>query len=107
MAIGPFKAGDVVRIPLAVTLDGKALPVANPRVQRLILPDQTDASGYPKAMTEAEPGVYYLEVQLFQIGNYLAVIRAELDGTTLEGIEPFNVQQPFGFPRIERYCDGS
>jgi len=107
MALGPFKAGEYVRIPLAVTLDGKALPVANPRVHRLILPDQTDAPGYPQPMVEAEPGVYYLEVQLFQIGNYLVVIRSELNGSTLEGIESFHVQQPFGFPRIERYCDGS
>ena len=107
MALGPFKAGEYVRIPLAVTLDGKALPVANPRVHRLILPDQTDAPGYPQAMTEAEPGVYYLEVQLFRTGNYLVIIRSELNGTTLEDIESFHVQQPFGFPRIERYCDGS
>jgi len=105
MAIGPFKAGDIVRIPLAVTLDGKALAVANPRIQRLILPDHTDAPGYPAAMSEAEPGVYYLERQLFVIGNYTAIIRCELDASTLEGIESFNVQQPFGFPRIERACD--
>jgi len=105
MAIGPFKAGDIVRIPLAVTLDGKALAVANPRVQRLITPDHTDAPGYPAPMTEAESGVYYLERQLFTIGNYTAIIRCELDGSTLVGIESFNVQQPFGFPRIERACD--
>jgi hypothetical protein len=105
MAIGPFKAGDVVRIPLAVTLDGEALAVSNPRVHRLILPDETDATGYPQSMKTAETGVYYLEVQLFPIGNYTAIIRAELNGSTIEDIEPFNVQQPFGFPRIERYCE--
>jgi len=105
MAIGPFKAGEIVRIPLAVTLDGKALAVANARVQRLILPDKTDAPGYPAAMSTAEPGVYYLERQLFVIGNYTAIIRCELDGSTLEGIESFHIQQPFGFPRIERACD--
>lgn len=105
MAIGPFKAGEVVRIPLAVTLDGKALAVANARVHRLILPDRTDAPGYPTAMIRAEDGVYYLERQLFVIGNYTAIMRCEFDGSTLEGIESFNVQQPFGFPRIERACD--
>lgn len=105
MAIGPFKAGDIIRIPLAVTLDGKALAVTNARVQRLILPDHIDALGYPATMTMAEPGVYYLERQLFTIGNYTAIIRCELDGSTLEGIESFNIQQPFGFPRIERACD--
>jgi hypothetical protein len=105
MSIGPFKAGDIVRIPLAVTLDGKALAVANARVERLIMPDRTDAPGYPAAMMSAEPGVYYLERQLFVIGNYTAIIRCELNGDTLEGIESFHVQQPFGFPRIERACD--
>ena len=75
MAIGPFKAGEIIRIPLSVTLDGKAIAVANARVQRLILPDHTDAPGYPATMTTAEPGVYYLERQLLMIGNYTAIIR--------------------------------
>lgn len=101
MAIGPFKAGDIVRIPLAVTLDGKVIAVASPRVHRLVIPDKTDATGYPKSMTELEPGVYCLEVQLFQTGNYTAIIRAELNGDTLEDIEPFVVEPPAGFPRIE------
>lgn len=102
MAIGPFKAGGIVRIPLAVTLDGKALAVDSPRVHRLVIPNKTDAPGYPKAMTELEPGVYCLEVQLFQTGNYTAIIRAELtSGETIEDIEPFVVEAAEGFPRIE------
>jgi len=101
MAIGPFKAGDIMRIPLAVTLDGQTVAVSNPRVHRLIIPGKLDASGYPKTMTEIEPGVYCLEVQLFQTGNYTAIIRAELNGDTLEDIEPFVVEAPAGFPRIE------
>lgn len=102
MGIGPFRAGGIARIPLAVTLDGKALAVSSPRVHRLVIPDQTDAAGYPKSMTEVEPGVYILEVQLFQTGNYTAVIRAELTGgDTIEDIEAFVVEPADGFPRIE------
>ena len=99
--LGPFKAGDIMRIPLAVTLDGKVIAVASPRVHRLITPGKLDAPGYPKTMTELEVGVYCLEVQLFQTGSYTAIIRAELNGDTLEDIEPFVVEAPAGFPRIE------
>jgi len=101
MAIGPFKAGEIMRIPLAVTLDGQALEVVNPRVQRLVGPGKIDLPGYPQAMQALEIGVYVMEVQLFQTGNYTAIIRAELNGETLEDIEPFVVEPPAGFPRIE------
>jgi hypothetical protein len=101
MSIGPFRAGELMRIPLAVTLNGQAISVANARVQRLIDPVGNDIAGYPKYMITVEDGVYYLEVQLFQTGNYTAIIRAELSGETLEDIEPFVVEPPNGLPRIE------
>ncbi len=101
MALGPFRAGEIMRIPLAVTLNGQAIFVANPRIYRLINPVGVDLPGYPKTMITVETGIYYLEVQLFQTGNYTAIIRADLNGEILEDIEPFVVEPPNGLPRIE------
>jgi len=101
MGIGPFRAGKTARLPLAVTLDGETIAVGNPRVHRLIGPDQNDVQGFPQAMQTASTGIYYYEIQFFQTGNYTAIFRAELGGSTLEDIEPFVVEPPDGFPRIE------
>ena len=100
--MGPFKLGESVRIPLSVTMDGVSLPVENPRIDRLIAPNGNDINGFPAPMIQASLGIYYYEHKLTQIGNYTAILRCELNGSTLETIETFNVQQPFGFPRIQK-----
>lgn len=101
MVIGPFKAGEIIRIPLIVTLNNQAVSVANARVERLINPNGNNLSGYPKLMQMVETGVYYLKVQLFQTGNYTATIRAEMGNNTIEDIETFIIEPLNGLPRIE------
>ena len=104
-SIGPFQPGDVARIALEITINGEAVAVANPRVQRIILPDGTDASGYPKYMSVVKTGTYVLETVFDKIGNYTAILQAELGNNTIEQIAEFVVEKPFGYPRIEIACD--
>lgn len=105
-SIGPYQPGDRIRIPLEVTLNGIAISVANPRVQRLVLPGGTDAAGFPAAMTEVKTGTYVYETTAFStIGNYLAILQGELGTDTIECIVVFVIEKPFGQPRIEIACD--
>ena len=90
---------------MEVTFNGTAQAVTNPRVQRLVLPDQTDAPGYPKAMTFLKSGTYILEVVLTEIGNYTAILQAEFGTETIEAIENFVIEKPFGYPKIEVASD--
>lgn len=103
--IGPFQPGDVARIPLEITVNGEAIAVANPRVQRIILPDGTDAPGYPQYMETIKTGTYMLETIFTKIGSYIAILQAELGNKTIEDIAEFVVEKPFGYPKIEVACD--
>ena len=102
---GPFQQGDTVRIPLEVLANGKALAVANARVQRLVLPDGTDDSRFPQAMVTLKNGTYILEEVFNDVGNYTAILQAEFGGDTIEEIESFIIEKPFGIPRIEIATD--
>lgn len=104
-SIGPFQPGDVARIALEIVINGVATPVANPRVQKIIQPDGTDLTGYPKSMNPIKSGTYILETTFNIIGNYTAILQAELGGSTIEQIAEFVVEKPFGFPKIEVACD--
>jgi hypothetical protein len=101
MSIGPYQPGNKVRIPLEVLLNGKPIPVDNPRVQRLVLPDGSNAIGFPQIMTALKPGTYMYEFTVHIVGNYTAILQAEIGIDTIEQIEPFIVEKPWGFPRIE------
>ena len=105
MTIGPYQLSDTVRIPLEVTLNGIPIAVTNPRLQQLVLPDGTSASGFPQTMTRLKDGTYMYEFVATIVGNYIAIIQAELGSNTIEQIEPFVVGKPFGFPRIEVATD--
>jgi len=104
-SIGPFQPGDVARIALEIVVNGVATPVANPRVQRIIQPNGTDLAGYPKNMSTVKSGTYVLETVFNIIGNYTAILQAELGNSTIEQIAEFVVEKPFGFPKIEIACD--
>lgn len=101
MTVGPFQPGDKARIPLEVVLNGTPLAVVNPRVQRLIMPDGTDAPGFPQMMITLKPGTYMYEFYVYIIGNYTAILQAEFGQSLIEQIEPFTVEKPWGYPRIE------
>ena len=104
--IGPYQPSDTIRIPLEVTLNGVAVSVSDPRVERLVLPDGTNAAGFPATMTPLKDGTYIYETNTFiTIGNYTAIIQAELGGSTIECLAMFVIEKPFGFPRIEVACD--
>lgn len=105
MGIGPFQPSDKVRIPWEVTLNGKALAIGNPRVQRLVLPDLTDMPGFPRPMYALKPGSYVLELPLHMIGNYTIIMQGEYGSETIEDMEAFVVERPFGFPSINAATD--
>ena len=105
MSVGPFQSGDKARIPLEVILNGKAIAVNNARVQRLVLPNGTDATGFPQLMTRLKDGTYIYEFYVNVIGNYTAILQAEFGQDTIEQIEPFVVEKPWGYPRIEVATD--
>lgn len=105
-SIGPYQPGDLIRIPLLITINGAPTDVANARVERIILPNNTDAVGFPRNMVRVQTGTYILEVQEFEtIGNYTVIEKAELGGTTIECIVVFVIEKPFGQPRIAIACD--
>jgi hypothetical protein len=57
-------------------------------------------------MTALKNGTYIFETSEFTtIGNYTAIIQAEVGGETIEEIEPFIIEKPFGFPRIRVATD--
>ena len=101
MTVGPFQPGNKARIPLEVLLNGKPISVDNPRIQRLILPNGSDAVGFPQTMLRIKDGTYMYEFYVHIIGNYTAIIQAEIGIDTIEQIEPFIVEKPWGFPKIE------
>ena len=103
--IGPFQPGDTARIPLEITINGVATAVANPRVQQIVLPDGTNASGYPQTMSTVKTGTYVYETTFTTIGNYTAILQAEFGNSTIEQIAEFVVERPFGYPRIEIASD--
>jgi hypothetical protein len=105
-SIGPYQPGDKIRIPLEITLNGAPVAVANPRVQRLVLPDGTNAPGFPASMTTLKVGTHIYETTSFStIGNYTAILQADFGGSIIESIVAFVIEKPFGAPRIEIACD--
>ena len=105
-SIGPYQPGDTIRIPLEVTLNGVPIVVANPRVQQVVLPNGTNAVGFPASMTTVNAGTYYYETSAFTtIGNYTAILQADFGGNVIECIVVFVIEKPFGAPRIEIACD--
>jgi len=103
--IGPFQPSDVARIALEIIINGEPIAVANPRVQKIVMPDGTDAPGYPQNMSTVKAGTYIYETVFTTIGNYTAILQAELGNSTIEQIAEFVVERPFGYPRISIACD--
>jgi hypothetical protein len=104
-AIGPYQPGDIVRIPLEVTINGVPTVVGHPRVQKIILPDMSEMPGFPRYMSTVKPGTYMFEIRLTTIGSYTAILEAEYGNATIEQIAEFVIERPWGFPRIEVASD--
>lgn len=100
-SIGPFQPNSLARIALEVVVNGVAVEVVNPRVQRIVGPDGNDLPNYPRSMFRVKKGTYLLETQFTTIGNYTAILQAQYGNDIIEQIAEFVVEKPFGLPRIE------
>ena len=103
--IGPFQPSDIARITLEIKLNGTPIAGANPRVQRIIMPNGQDIPGYPRPMFAVKTGTYMLETSFSMVGNYTAFLQAEVGSSTMEQIAEFVVERPYGYPRIEVASD--
>lgn len=57
-------------------------------------------------MTTIKAGTYIYETTSFTtIGNYTAILDANLGSDMIECIVVFVIEKPFGAPRIEIACD--
>jgi hypothetical protein len=100
--IGPFQPSpNIARISWEVVLNGVAVEVADPRVERIVQPDGTDLVGYPRSMFRLKKGTYMLETSFEIIGSYTAIMQGEYGNKTIETIAEFVVEKPFGYPKIE------
>lgn len=99
--LGPFQPDTIARINWEVLVNGVTTNVVDPRIERIVAPDGTYLSGYPRPMYKESTGTYILETSFKDIGNYTAIMQAEYGNETIETIAEFVVEKPFGFPRIE------
>ncbi len=103
--IGPFQPGTIARIAWEIVVNGVATDVTDARIERIVIPDGTYASGYPRSMYKESTGTYILETSFTTIGNYTAILQAEDGNDTIENIAEFVVEKPFGFPSINVATD--
>jgi hypothetical protein len=110
MGVGPYHPGDIARIPLEVTLNGEPRDVMNPRVYKLILPNKTEAPGFPRIMERVDVGTYILEFTVQEIGNYTSITRAEFQDPTLNHGVAFTIEEidsfvvEMGYYKISPTC---
>ena len=64
------------------------------------MPNGTDAVGFPVYMTTLKTGTYMYEFYVFTVGNYTAIVQAEIGTETIEEMQPFIVEKPHGYPTI-------
>jgi len=94
MAMGSYKLGASVRIPLIVIDNGVAFTEEiNPIIKEIIKPNNTVASGFPRTMTLAneEYGTYYYEYTPDIPGDYIVILCYEAFSQEYTLIENFTV----------------
>lgn len=80
------------------TIDGYESPI----IQKIILPDFTEANGYPQAMTKFDTGIYYAQITLpsggSAVGSYFVIIAYREPDTYLLKFQEYQVvvTAPFG-----------
>jgi len=98
---GPFQIGTVARINWEILLNAVPVDVVDARIQRIIMPDQTDMPNFPRPMYKVKKGLHILETVFNIAVNYTAILQAEYGNDTIETISEFVVEKAFGFPVIE------
>ena len=105
MAMGSYKFGATVRIPLIVLESGVAFTEdVNPTIKEIIKPNNTLAAGFPDAMSTANEnyGTYYYDYTPDIPGDHMVILCYEFGGTEFSLIENFTVNPASSeIPRAE------
>ena len=95
MSLGNFQMGSKVRLPLQV-LENGGLPVSSSRVEsvevnRIIKPDLSFDSNYPKDMISADEAnaIYYLDYEPEEEGNYIVVYNITINEIVFSQMDSF------------------
>ena len=94
MGMGSYNLGSKARIFLHVTDGGIAFSdITDPMVTKLILPNGSLASSFPKSMTEydLEYSIYFYDYTPSVVGDHIAIITYNVDGTEYTAVENFTV----------------
>lgn len=94
MAMGSYKFGTTVRIPLIVLDNGVAYTGAvNPKIKEIIKPNNTVEAGFPQSMMVANDdyGTYYYDYTPDISGDYIVIICYTVFSQEYTLIENFTV----------------
>lgn len=93
MAMGSYFLGSEVKIPVMVQINGVPLQGVIPTVDRIILPNGTTESGFPKNMVATHNGssTYYYNYIPKMIGDYIVLIHITYNDVVYTTIENFTI----------------
>ena len=104
MGMGSYELGASVRIVLQVT-EGAVAETSSisPKVRKIVKPDRTSASGYPKDMSELDKdyGTYYYDYKPDKLGDYVVIMNYTIDSQEYTALENFTVSGTTFIPRAE------
>ena len=97
MSLGNFPLGSTVRLPLQV-LENGGLPVQASRINsvkiiKILKPDLSSESGYPKSMTllDQSNSLYYIDYKPEDIGNYIVIYNITINEIVFSQSDSFFV----------------
>ena len=105
MAMGSYNIGATVRIPLIILDEGVAFTEdVSPTVKQIIKPNNTSASGFPRAMNIANDdyATYYLDYTPNLVGDYIVILCYTYGETEFSVIENFTVNRESSTTSIPR-----
>jgi hypothetical protein len=94
MAMGSYKLGATVRVPLIILDSGIAFTDSvDPKIKEIIRPNNTVESGFPASMHTAneEYGTYYYDYKPDLAGDYIVIICYTVSDQEYTLIENFTV----------------
>ena len=89
-----YTLGDTVRLALQVTENSiPILSIANPKVNKIIMPNDEKDSKFPANMTltDSEFAVYTFDYNPDKVGDYIVIFTFELEGVIYSSMEHFTV----------------
>lgn len=106
MSLGNFTLGSTVRLPLQIVENG-GLPVSTSiidsvKVIKIIKPDLSFVSGYPKSMQliDSEESLYYSDYKPKDIGNYIVIYNITINEVVFSQIDSFYVSASASNERV-------